>query len=311
MTDQTAVASRRLPSGTDAVRGAKVVAILVVLILPMPSWLLDISLSTSITFAVLILMTVLFIAKPLEFSAFPTVLLISTLLRLSLNLASTRLILANGHTGPAAAGHVIQAFAGFVMSGNFVIGIIVFAILTLVNFVVITKGSGRIAEVAARFSLDAMPGKQMAVDADLSAGLIDETEARRRKELEEESTFFGAMDGAAKFVRGDAIAGLLIIFINMIGGMIISVGQQGLSFGDAAASYTQLTVGDGLVSQIPALVVSTAAAPRSGSRRSPSRWSVTAMIASSPWRRASTSNSSTRCARPSSATPWRARPPFC
>ncbi len=237
-----------------------VVCILVVLILPMPSWLLDFSLAVSITFSVLILMTCLFISKPLDFSAFPTVLLIATMLRLSLNLASTRLILSEGHTGPGAAGDVIEAFGSFVMGGNFVIGIIVFAILVIVNFIVITKGSGRIAEVAARFSLDAMPGKQMAIDADLSAGMIDETTARtRRKELEDESGFFGSMDGASKFVRGDAIAGLLITFINVIGGIIVGVAQNGLSFGQAAESYTLLTVGDGLVSQIPALIVSVAA----------------------------------------------------
>ncbi len=237
-----------------------VICILVVLILPMPTWLLDISLALSITLSVLILMTSLFISRPLDFSTFPTVLLIATMLRLALNLASTRLILAHGHEGPAAAGHVIEAFGNFVMSGNFVIGIIVFGILVLVNFVVITKGSGRIAEVSARFSLDAMPGKQMAIDADLSAGLIDEAEARaRRKALEDESTFFGAMDGAAKFVRGDAIAGLLITFINIIGGIIIGVAQEGLTLADAAHSYTVLTVGDGLVSQVPALIVSTAA----------------------------------------------------
>ncbi|MEO3433813.1 flagellar biosynthesis protein FlhA [Inquilinus sp. CAU 1745] len=237
-----------------------VVAILVVLILPMPAWLLDISLALSITLSVLILMTVLFIDKPLEFSSFPTILLIATMLRLALNLASTRLILANGHEGHDAAGKVIEAFGNFVMGGNFVIGIIVFAILVIVNFVVITKGSGRIAEVSARFSLDAMPGKQMAIDADLSAGLINEEQARsRRKELEDESTFYGAMDGAAKFVRGDAIAGLLITFINVIGGIIIGTVQMGLSFGEAANVYTLLTVGDGLVSQIPALIVSVGA----------------------------------------------------
>ena len=236
------------------------VAILTVLIIPMPPWMLDISLALSITISVLILMVVLFIERPLDFSTFPTVLLIVTMLRLSLNLASTRLILTHGHEGKAAAGHVIEAFGGFIMGGNYVIGIIVFAILVLVNFVVITKGSGRIAEVSARFSLDSMPGKQMAVDADLSAGLIDEAEAKkRRKTLEDESNFFGAMDGAAKFVRGDAIAGLVITFINVIGGMIIGVAQQGLSMGDAAKSYTLLTVGDGLVSQIPALIVSTGA----------------------------------------------------
>jgi flagellar biosynthesis protein FlhA len=236
------------------------ITVLTVLILPMPAWMLDIALAFSITVSVLILMVVLLIERPLEFSTFPTVLLIVTMLRLSLNLASTRLILSHGHEGTAAAGHVIEAFGGFIMGGNYVIGLIVFAILVLVNFVVITKGSGRIAEVSARFSLDAMPGKQMAVDADLSAGLIDETEAKaRRKQLEDESNFFGAMDGAAKFVRGDAIAGLVIVFINIIGGIIIGVAQQGLSMGDAAKSYTLLTVGDGLVSQIPALIVSTGA----------------------------------------------------
>jgi flagellar biosynthesis protein FlhA len=188
------------------------------------------------------------------------VLLIATMLRLALNLASTRLILANGHTGTSAAGHVIEAFGNFVMGGNFVIGMIVFGILVIVNFVVITKGSGRIAEVAARFTLDAMPGKQMAIDADLSAGLIDETEARRRrKQLEDESAFFGAMDGASKFVRGDAVAGLLIVFINVVGGVVIGVAQQSMSFAAAGRTYTLLTVGDGLVTQIPALIVSTAA----------------------------------------------------
>lgn len=237
-----------------------VIGILVVLILPMPSLVLDLLLAVSITFSVMVLLTSLFIEKPLHFSSFPTVLLIATMLRLALNLASTRLILASGHEGTAAAGRVIEAFGGFIMQGNFVIGLIVFAILVIVNFVVITKGSGRIAEVSARFSLDAMPGKQMAIDADLSAGLIDESEAKtRRRELEAESSFYGAMDGASKFVRGDAVAGLMITFINLIGGLIIGVGQIGISFGQAAQSYTFLTVGDGLVSQIPALIVSTAA----------------------------------------------------
>jgi len=244
----------------DLALAVGVLTILVVLILPLPPLLLDFSLAISIIFSVLILMTALFIHTPLEFSAFPTVLLIATMLRLALNLASTRLILSRGHEGTDAAGHVIEAFGNFVMSGNFVIGIIVFAILVIVNFVVITKGSGRIAEVAARFHLDAMPGKQMAIDADLSAGLIDEKEARRRRQkLEDEGGFLGAMDGASKFVRGDAIAGLLVVFINIIGGMIIGIAQQGLSFADAAHSYTILTVGDGLVTQVPALIVSTAA----------------------------------------------------
>jgi len=237
-----------------------VLTILVVLILPLPALVLDLFLAISITLSILILMTSLFIQAPLEFSSFPTILLISTMMRLSLNLASTRLILSHGHEGTDAAGHVIEAFGGFVMGGNFVIGIIVFSILVIVNFVVITKGSGRIAEVAARFHLDAMPGKQMAIDADLSAGLIDEKIAKeRRKALEDESGFFGAMDGASKFVRGDAIAGLLVVFINVIGGIIIGVAQQGLSFSEAAHTYTLLTVGDGLVTQVPALIVSTAA----------------------------------------------------
>ena len=258
-----------LPSLTEIVNILKrgdialalgILTILVVLILPLPAIVLDLFLAISITLSILILMTSLFIQAPLEFSAFPTILLISTMLRLSLNMASTRLILSHGHEGTDAAGHVIEAFGSFVMGGNFVIGIIVFAILVIVNFVVITKGSGRIAEVAARFHLDAMPGKQMAIDADLSAGLIDEKVAKeRRKALEDESGFFGAMDGASKFVRGDAIAGLLIVFINVVGGMIIGVAQQGLSFADAGRSYTLLTVGDGLVTQVPALIVSTAA----------------------------------------------------
>lgn len=244
----------------DIALAVGVLTILVVLILPLPPLVLDLFLAISIILSILILMTALFIQTPLEFSSFPTILLISTMLRLALNLASTRLILAHGHEGTSAAGHVIEAFGNFVMGGNFVIGLIVFIILVIVNFVVITKGSGRIAEVAARFHLDAMPGKQMAIDADLSAGLIDEKQAKtRRKELEDESGFFGAMDGASKFVRGDAVAGLLVVFINVIGGMIIGVMQQGLPFAEAAHTYTLLTVGDGLVTQIPALIVSTAA----------------------------------------------------
>src|ERR1700747_1140352 len=237
-----------------------IMAILVVLILPLPTWLLDFSLAFSLSFSILILMTGVFIRKPLEFSSFPAILLITTMLRLALNLASTRLILGHGNEGTAASGLCLQAFRKLIMQGNFVIGLIVFSILIIVNFVVITKGSGRIAEVAARFSLDAMPGKQMAIDADLSAGLIDEKEAKtRRKTIEAESNFFGAMDGASKFVRGDAIAGLLIVAINVIGGIIIAVAQKGMSFGDATQTFTLLTVGDGLVSQMPALIVSTAA----------------------------------------------------
>ncbi|HTO27426.1 MAG TPA: FHIPEP family type III secretion protein, partial [Devosia sp.] len=215
----------------DIALAAGVMGLIVILIVPMPALLVDLLLAISIVFSVMILMTALFIQKPLEFSSFPTVLLIATMLRLGLNLATTRLILSEGHTGTAAAGHVIEAFGNFVTRGNFVIGIVVFIILVIVNFIVITKGSGRIAEVAARFSLDAMPGKQMAIDADLSAGLIDEdTAKRRRAELEGESAFFGNMDGASKFVRGDAIAGLLITFINIIAGLIIGMLQEGLSF---------------------------------------------------------------------------------
>src|SRR3954470_6728677 len=243
-----------LAKRSDLLLAVAVVGILVVLIFPVPAIVLDLLLAVSIILSVLILMTSLFVEKPLEFTVFPTILLIATMLRLALNLASTRLILAHGHEGTAAAGHVIQAFGGFIMGDSFVIGVIVFAILTLVNFMVITKGSMRIAEVTARFTLDAMPGKQMAIDADLSAGLIDEQEAKtRREELQKESDFFGAMDGASKFVRGDAVAGLIITAINVIGGMIIGMVQRGLTFTHAADTYTRLTVGDGLVTQIPAL----------------------------------------------------------
>ncbi len=241
----------------DILFAISILAIIGVLLFPIPPWLVDLLLSISITASVVIMMTVLFIDKPLDFSSFPTVLLVVTMLRLSLNIATTRLILGYGHTGADAAGHVVRAFGLFVMQGSVIIGAIVFGILTIINFVVITKGSGRIAEVAARFSLDAMPGKQMAIDADLSAGLIDEATAKmRRKQLEDESTFFGSMDGANKFVRGDAIAGLLIIFINFIGGMIIGIMQKGMNFELALQTYTLLTIGDGLVSQIPALIVS-------------------------------------------------------
>src|ERR1700686_1225980 len=246
--------------GSDVGLALGVVALLSVLVLPLPTILLDLGLALSITASVLVLMVALFLNRPLDFSSFPTLLLLTTLLRLSLNVAVTRLILSHGNEGPLAAGHVVAAFGGFLMGGDVLIGLILFAILLVVNFMVITKGSGRIAEVAARFSLDAMPGKQMAIDAEMSAGLINDVEAKeRRKALEDESGFFGAMDGASKFVRGDAVAGLLIVFINVIGGIIIGVAQQGLSFGEAAKTYTVLTVGDGLVTQVPALIVSTAA----------------------------------------------------
>ncbi|NWG53471.1 MAG: flagellar biosynthesis protein FlhA [Hydrogenophilaceae bacterium] len=244
----------------DVALAAGVLAILAIMLAPMPPFLLDFLLALSIVSSILVLMTALMIKRPLELTAFPAVLLLTTLFRLALNIASTRLILSNGQNGTDAAGEVIHAFSEFVMGGNFVIGVIVFAILVIVNFVVITRGSTRIAEVAARFTLDAMPGKQMAIDADLSAGLINETEARaRRKALEDESSFFGAMDGASKFVRGDAIAGLLIVAINIIGGIIIGVLSHDMEIGEAASTYTQLTVGDGLVTQIPALIISVAA----------------------------------------------------
>jgi flagellar biosynthesis protein FlhA len=237
-----------------------IVALIVVLILPMPGWFLDIGLVLSLGSAILILMVVLAIKKPLELSAFPTILLVTTMLRLALNLASTRLILTHGHEGEHAAGAVIGTFSELIMGGSFIIGVTVFAVLTLVNFMVITKGAGRIAEVAARFTLDAMPGKQMAIDADLGAGMIDEgTAKKRRKDLEDESQFFGSMDGASKFVRGDAVAGLIITFINVAVGMTIGIAIEGMPFLEAANVYTKLTIGDGLVSQIPALLISLAA----------------------------------------------------
>ncbi len=244
----------------DVVFAVGVTMILAVLFVPLPAVLLDFGLAVSLALSALILMVALWIPRPLDFNSFPTLLLVVTMLRLSLNVASTRLILSEGHTGQGAAGGVIEGFSRFIVAGNFVIGIVIFAILVIINFIVITKGSTRIAEVSARFSLDAMPGKQMAVDADLGAGLIDETEARRRrKDLEDESGFFGAMDGASKFVRGDAVAGLIITMINVIGGILIGVMQHGLPIGEAANVYTTLTIGDGLVSQIPALIVSLAA----------------------------------------------------
>jgi flagellar biosynthesis protein FlhA len=246
--------------GRDYSFAVFVVIILTALSLPLPPFLIDMGLAMSFALSVLILMVALWISKPLDFSAFPTVLLIATLLRLSLNVATTRLILTNGNEGVNAAGHVVGGFSQFVMAGDFVIGVIVFLILLTVNFLVITKGSTRIAEVGARFTLDAIPGKQMAIDADLSAGLIDEKEARsRRLELEQESSFFGAMDGASKFVRGDAIAGLIITAVNVFGGIVIGVTRHDMGFGDAADVYTKLSIGDGLVSQIPALIVSLAA----------------------------------------------------
>lgn len=237
-----------------------VMLILAVLFVPLPPSILDFGLAVSLSLSVLILMVALWISTPLDFNSFPTLLLVVTMLRLALNVSSTRLILSEGHNGPGAAGSVIEGFAHFIVGGDYVIGIVIFAILVTINFIVITKGSTRIAEVAARFSLDAMPGKQMAIDADLSAGAITDEEAReRRKTLEEESAFFGAMDGASKFVRGDAVAGIIITFINVVGGILIGIASHELSVGQALGRYTVLTIGDGLVTQIPALVVSLAA----------------------------------------------------
>ena len=238
-----------------------VITVLSMMVLPLPPWLLDTFFSLNIALALVVMMVSAYMRRPLDFSVFPTVLLLTTLLRLSLNVASTRVVLLEGHTGPGAAGAVIEAFGHFLIGGNFAVGFIVFAILVVINFVVITKGSERIAEVSARFTLDAMPGKQMAIDADLNAGLIDEAEAKRRRaEVGDEAEFFGSMDGASKFVRGDAIAGILILVINIIGGLIIGVVQHGLSAGEAADSYILLAVGDALVAQIPSLLISVAAA---------------------------------------------------
>ncbi len=238
-----------------------VVAILGLMVLPIPAWLLDTFFTLNIAVALMVMMVAAYMVRPLDFAAFPTVLLLTTLMRLSLNVASTRVVLLEGHTGPGAAGAVIEAFGHFLIGGNFAVGLIVFAILVVINFVVVTKGAERIAEVSARFTLDAMPGKQMAVDADLNAGLINEEEAKRRRaEVGEEANFFGSMDGASKFVRGDAIAGILILLINIVGGFIIGMAQHGLSAGQAADSYILLAVGDALVAQIPGLLISVAAA---------------------------------------------------
>jgi flagellar biosynthesis protein FlhA len=246
-------------SGT-AILAVGVIGVLIIMIVPLPTFLLDLLLSFNITISIVILLMSMYVMRPLDLSVFPSILLTVTLLRLSLNVASTRLILLHGNEGTAAAGQVIKAFGTFVVGGNYVVGLIVFFVLTLINFVVITKGATRIAEVAARFTLDAMPGKQMSIDADLNAGLITEADARRRRsEIEREADFYGAMDGASKFVRGDAIAGIVIILINVVGGLIIGVLQQGMQVADAACNYTLLSIGDGLVTQVPALIVSTAA----------------------------------------------------
>jgi flagellar biosynthesis protein FlhA len=245
---------------SDAIIIVFILIILGSLVLPVPPFLLDILLTMSISFSMLILMTTVYIDSPLKMSSFPSLLLLATLFRLSLNVASTRRILLHGHEGPDAAGHVIQSFGQFVVGGSYVVGIIVFLVLVIINFIVITKGTERISEVAARFTLDAMPGKQMSIDADLNSGLIDEKEAqRRRQEIQREADFYGAMDGATKFIRGDAIAAIIITFINMIGGIIIGMVQKGMDFQSALQNFTILTIGDGLVSQIPALITSTAA----------------------------------------------------
>jgi flagellar biosynthesis protein FlhA len=237
-----------------------IILILSMMVLPLPPFMLDLFFTFNIAISVMVMLVALYTLKPLDFSVFPTVLLVTTLLRLSLNVASTRIVLLDGHKGPDAAGKVIESFGHFLVGGNYAVGIIVFVILTIINFVVITKGAGRIAEVSARFTLDAMPGKQMAIDADLNAGLIGEDEARRRRrEIAQEADFYGSMDGASKFVRGDAIAGILILLINIIGGLIVGVLQHDMAAGQAAKVYTLLTIGDGLVAQIPALVISVAA----------------------------------------------------
>ncbi len=251
---------RRVKGLNDILMAVGIIVVLMVMIIPLPPMLLDLFLSVNISMGIVILLTTVYIHKPLDFSSFPSILLITTMFRLALNIATTRLILLHGSDGEAAAGEVIRSFGQFVVGGNTVVGVIVFTILVIINFVVITKGAGRIAEVAARFTLDKMPGKQMAVDADLNSGLISESEAKaRRKEIEAESEFFGAMDGASKFVRGDAVAGIIITLVNIVGGFIIGVISKGMTASEAANIYTILTVGDGLVNQIPALVISTAA----------------------------------------------------
>src|ERR1700733_5969038 len=238
-----------------------VLAVLSMVVLPLPPMVLDILFTFNIALSIVIVMAVFYIARPVEFGVFPTILLLATLLRLALNVASTRVVLLNGHSGPQAAGHVIQSFGEFVIGGNFAVGVVVFIILTIINFVVVTKGAGRISEVSARFTLDAMPGKQMAIDSDLNAGLINQDEARtRRLEVRSEADFYGAMDGASKFVRGDALAGILILFINMVGGLAIGTIGHGMGFSAAARTYTLLTIGDGLAAQLPALLLSTAVA---------------------------------------------------
>ncbi|HPA90324.1 MAG TPA: FHIPEP family type III secretion protein, partial [Quisquiliibacterium sp.] len=260
MTVQVGGRAIQLPPWQALAAPVFIVMMLAMMILPLPALLLDLFFTFNIAVAVVVLLVSAYTVKPLEFAVFPSVLLVTTLLRLSLNVASTRAVLLHGHTGTDAAGQVIESFAHFLIGGNFAVGIIVFAILTVINFIVVTKGAGRIAEVSARFALDAMPGKQMAIDADLNAGLIDQVEAKRRRtEVSQEAEFYGSMDGASKFVRGDAIAGILILFINVIGGLAIGVLEHNLSFAQAANNYVLMAIGDALVAQIPSLVISVAA----------------------------------------------------
>ncbi|MEK6628353.1 MAG: flagellar biosynthesis protein FlhA, partial [Bdellovibrionota bacterium] len=250
----------RFAKNTDLLIAFGVLAIIGVMIIPLPAFMLDIALTFSLALSLLILLTSIYVTRTLDFTSFPSLLLMTTLFRLALNVATTRVILSHGHEGTQAAGGVIQAFANVIVGNNYVIGFIVFAILVVINFIVITKGSGRVAEVAARFTLDAMPGKQMSIDAELNAGAINEAEAKkRRREIEQEADFYGAMDGASKFVRGDAIAGIIITVINIVGGLLIGVMQKNLDLSTAAKYYTMLTIGDGLLAQIPALIISTAA----------------------------------------------------
>ncbi|HVC29955.1 MAG TPA: flagellar biosynthesis protein FlhA, partial [Steroidobacteraceae bacterium] len=265
-TTTTTTSSPTLPAWRDLLRTgigvpAGVLAVLAMVILPLPPMALDVLFTFNIALSIVIVMAVFYVSRPIEFGVFPTVLLLATLLRLALNVASTRVVLLHGYAGPQAAGHVIESFGQFVVGGNFAVGVVVFIILTIINFVVVTKGSGRISEVSARFTLDAMPGKQMAIDADLNAGLITQDEARsRRAEVRAEADFYGAMDGSSKFVRGDAVAGILILLINIIGGLAIGTIGHGMALSDAVHTYTLLTIGDGLVAQIPALLLSTAVA---------------------------------------------------
>src|SRR5712671_770835 len=261
MSQVAAKKSSWMSMGRGAILPIATLLLVMLMVVPVPATMLDIGFISNIMISLAVLMVALNVARPLDFSSFPTVLLFTTLLRLALNVASTRVVLVHGHEGASAAGHVIEAFGSFLIGGDYAVGIFVFVILMIINLVVITKGAGRVSEVSARFTLDAMPGKQMAIDADLNAGIITQAEAIvRRQEVREEADFYGAMDGASKFVRGDAIAGILIVFINLFGGTIIGAAQHGMSLADAGRTYALLTIGDGLVAQIPALLLSVAVA---------------------------------------------------